>query len=63
MIVEMLFLRVVIVVEITLVMKLDRFRDWFLSPDGGSKGKRQTQQHVYQVQKVIHAVCSVEHLF
>ena len=42
---------------------LDSFRDWFLSPDGGSKGKKQTQQHVRQVQKVIHAVGSAENLF
>ena len=33
------------------------------SPDGGSKGKKQTQQHVCQVQKVIHVVCRVENLF
>ena len=42
---------------------LDGFRDWFLSPDGGSKGKKQTQQHVRQVQKLIHSVGSVENLF
>ena len=42
---------------------LDGFRDWFLSPDGGSKGKKQMQQQVLQVQKVIHAVGSVENLF
>ena len=42
---------------------LNGFRDWFLSPDGGSKGKKQMQQHVLQVQKVIHAAGSVENLF
>ena len=45
------------------ISPIDKFVSWFLSPDGGSKQRKQVDQHASQITKIIKAVGGLENLF